>query len=477
MFAFLEDFYDDSQITVSEAYKLKVELRLILDALPEFQEKEKSDYTRLLENHKQEIEQLKIDVEKLYSLSYDLLSESNLSESAEKCEKISQYLKMYQDLKERSDTSMNRDVMMKREVIKFPQLNDIRWILNNLHPFWTIAEKMNIDAERWMSVTFPELSPDKILAETDKWGKTLESIREPLLAKYPDCNCNKGITELIASIQGYVYHIPITTLFRSRGRHWIQISNLTGLQISPNEGLTWHWIIESGLEEHLAEIMAITRTAACEFKVEKALNSMINEINNTKIGFTQYPTVQLGDVRPVFDMLSRHREIIQRLFVPPYVTPFALKLKDYEMATANIKTIITKTMTAQSSVNKIAPAMESADIKEKEKEVSDNYGNTIEQFESVIKQFGSPESFMELIANPRYSSQLDAIQNSVGTLKENLHQIIEKKRAIFPFFHIQMNFHKLQIFSIIYILKLKKQFLMVMFVLDLLELMEKLLIL
>ncbi|OHT02116.1 hypothetical protein TRFO_07321 [Tritrichomonas foetus] len=478
LFDFLEVFHYETKVSVSMAFMIKAELKNLLNKLPEFLEIDRVDLERLTNAHFIETNSLYQRTKELFYKieSYNFKTDFDLA--YEYLDQIKNIHIQFQHMCEDVKTEQRRDEMISMPIQKYPKIDGIQRDLDLFLPMWTINKKLTDKVEEWMSVTFLELSPNSIISHVKKWENSLKKhyntfndlmilknscldsqnkenifneemfdeikTDDPIFENDIVINLHnkhpfiKVIEKMLANIDYLISHIPIIQHLCNpvlRNRHWSQISEVTGLTINQNEGLTWHWIIESGIENKITQIASISRSANYEYKIEKVLTDMIDEIRSLSIELmTDKGHTRMKDTTPIFKVLSDHQVRIQEVFVPPYIKPFMMKIKEYEFLANNLRQILNRTLEAQKEIDDLAPAMESKDIRTQNQNVSANYDETVKIFNRLVSKFGDPKQFHDLISNPKYFSIIDDVQGNISDLKDDLDKVIEQKRKQFsPF--------------------------------------------
>ena len=71
----------------------------------------------------------------------------------------------------------------------------------------------------------------------------------------------------------------VSTLFNQgmRERHWIQVSDIVGFHLRPDDDMCLSRLIDMNLDVHIAKFESISEAAGKEFSLEKALNKMKTE--------------------------------------------------------------------------------------------------------------------------------------------------------------------------------------------------------
>ena len=73
-----------------------------------------------------------------------------------------------------------------------------------------------------------------------------------------------------------------------RERHWQQLSDEVGFDITPDEDTTLAKLLEMNLDEHLERFEAISEGASKEFSLEKALAKMKEEWREMEFTMLEY---------------------------------------------------------------------------------------------------------------------------------------------------------------------------------------------
>lgn len=468
LFNFLETFSFESKVKLVLTFELKSALKNIMMKLPEYLEIERSDLERLTKIH---LEEIKLVNEKI-KLLFIKVEKYNFKTDFDLCyeylEQLASISNEYQIISDEIETQQKRDEMIAAPITEFPMINGVKRDIDLFSPIWTIHDELQNKTDEWMSVTFLELSPNDIVSSIKTWKETLNNLNKTFkellilkssvpddLSSFNDVDTNdsmylnekvvvfgenhpqlKSIEQISTRIDYLILHVPIIQHLCNpvlRNRHWAQISEVTNFPINQNEGLTWHWLIESGIESKITEIAAISRDANYEYQIEKALISMIEELRSLSVELTQDKGhTRMKDTTPIFKVLSDHQVRIQELFVPPYIKPFMMKIKEYEFLANNLREILTRTLDAQNAIDDLVPAIESKDIRTQNQDVAANYDETVRIFNRLVSKFGDPSQFHDLVSNPKYFSIIDDVQGNISVLKQDLDNVIEHKRTIFP---------------------------------------------
>ena len=81
-------------------------------------------------------------------------------------------------------------------------------------------------------------------------------------------------------VEEFREYVPLVcTLFNPgmRDRHWLQVSDVVGFNLYPDDDMCLSHLIEMNLQAYVAKFEAISETASKEFSLEKALTKMKDE--------------------------------------------------------------------------------------------------------------------------------------------------------------------------------------------------------
>jgi len=83
-----------------------------------------------------------------------------------------------------------------------------------------------------------------------------------------------------SKVEEFREHLPLVcSLFNPgmRERHWLQVSEVVGFNLYPDDGMCLSYLINMNLEGHIPKFEGISEAASKEFSLEKALTKMKQE--------------------------------------------------------------------------------------------------------------------------------------------------------------------------------------------------------
>jgi hypothetical protein len=352
------------------------------------------------------------------------------------------------ELRERCELFQKWDAWLRMPRTEYPPLVTIADNLDLLVTIWDVASALDPTAQVWCGMPYRELKVNELADVLVSWETTLKCALEKageahILAP--------GIKHLIADVSHLILHLPILRILCNpnfRGRHWARIPKLIGFELGPNDGMTWNWLMESGIEDHILTLAAMARAADAEFQIEATLKRMVDELVNFRLKTLGADgEMHLVDPADVILMLSEHQQLMQEIFVPPHVNPFLPRIAEYDTLSQNLTAIVKQTLETQERIEELRPAIESPDLQHQEGAFVDAFHGQVEEFDNFTDNFALTLSFHQIVANEKYVELSHGIVSGFDQLKERLEVILESKRQLFPRFRLLSNVQLLKILN------------------------------
>lgn len=436
LLSFLSDFlYESEESGFERLYNIKFQLHKVVKSLPKYKEQDTNEREAFIKEH----EQMKIQLQKELEEFKIKLSQFNESDPTTEIEQGNERLalrkKEFNILLEKVKLYQTRDEYLEIDVTEYEIIKSINSDFDLFIPVWRISICLQTDVPKWLSTQFRELNVNDISQSLLEWETTLKKTIEMLDEKHL---MQVHLSTLLTNVSSQIPHLQILRAFCNpnlRSRHWNKISELIHQQINPNEIMTWHWMLESGLEDYIIGINAISRSADEEFKVEKTIRSMIDDLRSLKLKVNEVDgIVKLEEPTYAVELLAEHQRKIQEVFIPPYVNPFISKIKDYEVLQSNIRQILKTTLDTQAKIEELKPAMDSKDLRTQHEDVCIQFDEQVSKFNDFTENFKLSLSFHQIVSNQKYVDLSKELFNEFSELKNNLNGILEEKRLLFARF-------------------------------------------
>lgn len=115
-----------------------------------------------------------------------------------------------------------------------------------------------------------------------------------------------------------------------RSRHWKQMSEIAGFDITPNSGTTLRKVLKLNLGEFMEQFEGLSAAATKEHSLEKAMNKMMDDWEPMSFGLTAYRDSGVSILASVDDIQTiLDDQIVKTLTMrgSPFIKPFEKEIK------------------------------------------------------------------------------------------------------------------------------------------------------
>lgn len=438
LLTFMSDFfYEPTENGFVKLYQVKYQLFNVIKSLEKYKKQDIDEKSQFAKEHERRKEQLQ---EELNEFKEEISNFHNLDPTKDAQnvnEKLKTKKKEFDELKKKISLYQKRDLAIGFKKTEYPIVDTIQVDLDTFLPIWDIAVSLGTEVPKWLSTQFRELNVNLISDTLINWEKILKRTVVHLGENH---QMAPMLHKLIDEVSDQIPHLQIIRAFCNpnlRSRHWSKISNLVKMEINPNETITWHWMLESGVEDYIIGINAISRSADFEYKVEKTLHSIIEDLSSLKLRVNEVDgVVRLEDPTNAIEMLADHQKKIQDVMIPPYINPFLSKIKDYDVLSSNVRKILKSTLDTQQKIDELKPAMDSKDLRVQHEEVCLQFDEQVAKFNDFTGNFKLSLSFHQIVSNQKYVDLTKELSDEFEHLKKDLSDILDEKRKQFPRFYL-----------------------------------------
>lgn len=438
LLTFMSNFYyEPKENGFVKLYQVRLQLSNAIKSLEKYKKQDIDEKIHFIEEHSRRKKELQ---KELQSFQVEVSNFHN-QDPTKDVQYVNEILihkeKEFNELKKTVQLYQKRDEAIGVEKTEYPIVATIQGDIDMFLHVWNIAVLLETEVPKWLSTQYRELNVNLISDTLIEWERTLKKIVSQLGVNH---KMAPMLNKLIQEVTDQIPHLQIVRAFCNpnlRSRHWNQISKLVQQEINPNESITWHWMLESGVEDYIIGINAISRSADLEYKVEKTLYTIIEDLTSLKLKVNEVDgVVRLEDPTYAVEMLAEHQRMIQEVMIPPYINPFLSKIKDYEVLSSNVRSILKTTLDTQQRIDELKPAMDSKDLRVQHEDVCLQFDEQVEKFNNFTGNFKLSLSFHQIVSNQKYVDLTKDLFNEFEVLKKDLTEILEEKRKQFPRFYL-----------------------------------------
>ncbi|NXK86097.1 DYH7 protein, partial [Formicarius rufipectus] len=445
---------------------------------------------RIFKEHDYLIEQSKTKGEQELLQRCDNLREEldKLADSVTELEEYSELDCMQQyvaDLRTLQKTIQDTDetvvLINKEEVLlgwkqsDFPVLNNIKAEIEPYHKLFNLILKWQRTEKRWMDGTFLELNGEVMEAELDEFYRELYKVSRLFQQKkripqdrkkmpqpkeevktIKTIKANPTLTmcsSVLEQIQDFKENIPTVTVFCNPGlrdRHWEQMSNIVGYDLTPDAGTTLRKVLKLNLDPYLEQFSAISVGASKEFSLEKAMQTMMEIWDSVSFNIKVYRDSGIHILSAVDDIQALLDDQImktQTMRGSPFIKPFDKEIREWERRLIQIQENIDDWLKVQAQWLYLEPIFVSEDIMQQMPAEGRHFQTVDRCWREIMKFCAEDPKVLVATSLPGLSEKLQTCNELLNKIMKGLNAYLEKKRLFFPRFFFLSNDEMLEILS------------------------------
>ncbi|KAG8433111.1 hypothetical protein GDO86_017410 [Hymenochirus boettgeri] len=348
------------------------------------------------------------------------------------------------------ETINKEEELLEWEKSQFPLLQTA--MLNKV-PFeqlWITANNFHCKSEEWMNGPFQALNAEDITEDIGNMWRNMFKVSK----SFADMPGPKRVAENTKiKIDKFKVHLPVISVICNRGikkRHWEQISDIVGYDITPEPDTSLIKMLEHGLSKYAERLEQIGASASKEYSLEKALEKMKFEWSNISFVFTRYRETSTNILSTVDDiqlLLDDHIIKTQTMCGSPFIKPIEAEAREWEQTLVLIQEILDAWLKCQATWLYLEPIFSSEDIIAQMPEEGRKFGIVDSYWKNIMVE--AVKDTRVLVAT-KQENMLGRLQESnilLEDIQKGLNTYLEKKRLFFPRFFFLSNDELLEILS------------------------------
>uniref|UniRef100_A0A2K5JE00 Dynein axonemal heavy chain 12 n=1 Tax=Colobus angolensis palliatus TaxID=336983 RepID=A0A2K5JE00_COLAP len=368
---------------------------------------------------------------------------------------VRQLQKRIQESEEAVQFINKEEELFKWELTKYPELDKLKVNIEPYQKFFNFVLKWQRSEKRWMDGGFLDLNGESMEADVEEFSreifKTLKFFQTKLkkeLQEKRKAARKRSLEE--EKIEEEPKENPTLTMCRMRARHWKQMSEIVGYDLTPDSGTTLRKVLKLNLTPYLEQFEVISAGASKEFSLEKAMNTMIGTWDDIAFHISLYRDTGvciLSSVDEIQAILDDQIIKTQTMRGSPFIKPFEHEIKAWEDRLIRIQETIDEWLKVQAQWLYLEPIFCSEDIMQQMPEEGRQF-QTVDRHWRDIMKFCAKDP--KVLAATSLTGLLEKLQNCSELLEKimkGLNAYLEKKRLFFPRFFFLSNDEMLEILS------------------------------
>ncbi|XP_074405907.1 dynein axonemal heavy chain 12 [Zonotrichia albicollis] len=440
--------------------------------------------TRIFKEHDTLIQQAKAEREQELQQKCEILhgeldkvykSVSELEEYSE-LDRMQQYVtdvrtlqKAIQDTDETVAALNKEEILLGWKPSEFPLLNNLRADIEPYQRLFNVILKWQRTERRWMDGNFLELNGESMEIEVDEFYREMYKLfrlfqqkqkkaatEKKKAARYTGLMGNPTLTmcsSVLEQIKEFKEYIPTVVVFCNPGmreRHWKQMSDIAGFDITPDAGTTLRKVLKQKLSAYMDQFTVISVSASKEFSLEKAMFTMKetwDSISFTTNVYRETGIHILSSVDDIQTLLDDQIMKTQTMRGSPFIKPFETEIREWESRLIKIQENIDEWLKVQSQWLYLEPIFSSEDIMQQMPEEGRQFQTVDRQWREIMKFCAEDPKVLVATSFEGLTEKLQKCNELLDQIMKGLNAYLEKKRLFFPRFFFLSNDEMLEILS------------------------------
>uniref|UniRef100_A0A673A977 Dynein axonemal heavy chain 12 n=1 Tax=Sphaeramia orbicularis TaxID=375764 RepID=A0A673A977_9TELE len=386
--------------------------------------------------------------------------------------------KLLRDAEETIEFINKEEALYKWEQTSYPEVAVIRESIEPYQKLFGLVLKWQRAETRWMDGSFQTLDGESMEVEVDEFFRDIfkmlkffqqkqnkaEQEKEKAGGKLKhqtgedDPSTKESPTISLCStvmqeIKDFKEHIPLVSILCNpgiRGRHWDQMSETVGYDLTPDSGTTLRKVLKQDLSLYLEAFETISAAASKEFSLEKSMQTMVSIWDG--ISFNHQPYRETGvsilhALDEIQTMLDDQIVKTQTMRGSPFIKPFENEIKQWEERLLRIQETIDEWLKVQAQWLYLEPIFSSQDIMQQIPEEGRLFQTVDKIWKDVMRHCIKDPKILPATSMPGLLEKLQESNILLDTIMKGLNAYLEKKRLFFPRFFFLSNDEMLEILS------------------------------
>ncbi|PKU33047.1 dynein heavy chain axonemal [Limosa lapponica baueri] len=423
----------------------------------------------------QKCEKLMVEIDKLARSVAEFEEYSELDCMQQYVADLRALQKRIQEADETVAVINKEEILLEWQLSEFPLLSNLKVEIEPYQKLFHLILKWQKAEKRWMDGTFLELNGESMEAEVDEFFREIykasrlfqqkkKKIQQELkkttqhrtAEEKAEEETNPTVTmcsSVLEQIKDFKENIPTVIIFCNpgmRARHWEQMSNIVGYDLTPDSGTTLRKVLKQNLAPYLEEFEAISVGASKEFSLEKAMRAMMETWGSISFNTSVYRESGIHILCAVDEIQAILDDQImktQTMRGSPFIKPFDKEIREWESCLIQTQEIIDEWLKVQAQWLYLEPIFSSEDIMQQMPEEGRLFQTVDRHWRDVMKYCVKDPKVLVATSLVGLLEKLQNCNELLDKIMRGLNAYLEKKRLFFPRFFFLSNDEMLEILS------------------------------
>nr|XP_057908676.1 dynein axonemal heavy chain 12-like isoform X2 [Doryrhamphus excisus] len=258
---------------------------------------------------------------------------------------------------------------------------------------------------------------------------------------------------VLEQVKEFKEYIPLLIVLCNPGirdRHWKQMSDIVGYDLTPDAGTTLRKVLKQNLNPYVETFESISAAASKEFSMEKAMHTMVTVWDGVSLQHQVYRDTGvsiLTSLDEIQAMLDDQIVKTQTMRNSPFIKPLENEIRTWEERLLRIQETIDEWLKVQAQWLYLEPIFSSQDIMQQIPEEGRLFQIVDKTWKDVMRHCVKDSKILQATAMPNLLEKLIESNCHLETIMKGLNDYLEKKRLFFPRFFFLSNDEMLEILS------------------------------
>ncbi|XP_014215495.1 dynein heavy chain 3, axonemal [Copidosoma floridanum] len=340
--------------------------------------------------------------------------------------------------------------LLDLEVSPYLSLPTMSSTVTTFDQLWHTVLEFHRSYERWMYGPFRDLDADEVREQTEAIWKVLYKLSRTLMeipAARRIAEMTRGKVDKFKQFLGLLQSICNPGL---KPRHWLKISEMAGVTISPQPNSSLSQMIEHGLLVYAPKLEEISSGASKEHTLESNLRHMQQDWLEVSFELSPYRDTGVSILAAVDDtqvLLDDHILKAQTMRGSPFVKPFEAEMQAWEEKLITMQDIIDQWLVCQATWMYLEPIFSSEDIMRQMPTEAKNFRIVDQTWRAIMEYVTKDMRVLRATDMPEMLGKFRECNALLEDIQKGLNDYLEKKRLFFPRFFFLSNDELLEILS------------------------------
>ncbi|XP_043934432.1 dynein axonemal heavy chain 12 [Protopterus annectens] len=370
------------------------------------------------------------------------------------------------------------EALYKWELTSYPVVEEIKATIEPYQKLFSFVLKWQRTEKRWMDGAFSDLNGEIMEAEIDEFFREIykmlkffqqkqkkeeqerqksASRRRTTDRKQEEEKKDNPIITMCSTvmdqIKDFKEHIPLVSILCNPGirtRHWQQMSEIVGNDLTPDSGTTLRKVLKQNLTPYLEKFEQISVAASKEFSLEKAMHTMVDVWDAISFNTSPYRDTGVSILSAVDEVQTTLDDQIvktQTMRGSPFIKPFEKEIKEWEERLIHIQETIDEWLKVQAQWLYLEPIFSSEDIMQQMPEEGRLFQTVDKHWKDVMRHCNKDPKVLAATSLTGLLEKLQDCNILLDKIMKGLNAYLEKKRLFFPRFFFLSNDEMLEILS------------------------------